>query len=89
MTKLAKLVDAQGKVAVGRVVDDRVTLLDLRQGGLESLADLLFSPELPILSESLPALGETLPVSEVTFLPPIDRQEVWAAGVTYKRSQTA
>src|SRR5207247_3455194 len=26
---------------------------------------------------------------DVTFLAPIDRQEVWAAGVTYKRSQEA
>ena len=26
---------------------------------------------------------------DVTLLPPVDRQEVWAAGVTYKRSRTA
>jgi len=30
-----------------------------------------------------------LPLSEVTLLAPIDQQEIWAAGVTYKRSQTA
>jgi 2-dehydro-3-deoxy-D-arabinonate dehydratase len=28
-------------------------------------------------------------LDEITLLPPIDRQEVWAAGVTYKRSQVA
>ncbi len=28
-------------------------------------------------------------LADVTLLPPIDRQEVWAAGVTYKRSKTA
>jgi 2-dehydro-3-deoxy-D-arabinonate dehydratase len=30
-----------------------------------------------------------LSLRELTLLPPIDRQEVWAAGVTYKRSQEA
>jgi len=35
--------------------------------------------------------AETRPLAlnEVTLLPPIDRHEVWAAGVTYKRSKTA
>jgi 2-dehydro-3-deoxy-D-arabinonate dehydratase len=28
-------------------------------------------------------------LSEITLLPPIERQEVWAAGVTYLRSKTA
>jgi 2-dehydro-3-deoxy-D-arabinonate dehydratase len=31
----------------------------------------------------------TLPLAEVTFLAPVERQEVWAAGVTYLRSKTA
>src|SRR5262245_61964815 len=30
-----------------------------------------------------------IPLADVVLLPPIDRQEVWAAGVTYKRSKTA
>jgi 2-dehydro-3-deoxy-D-arabinonate dehydratase len=30
-----------------------------------------------------------VPVASATLLAPIDRQEVWAAGVTYKRSRTA
>ena len=33
--------------------------------------------------------GSTLSPSSALFLPPIDGQEVWAAGVTYKRSRTA
>jgi len=33
--------------------------------------------------------SEALPLDQITWLPPIDDQEVWAAGVTYKRSQTA
>lgn len=35
------------------------------------------------------AKGAKLPLSSVELLAPIDQQEVWAAGVTYKRSQTA
>ncbi|MBA4066294.1 MAG: 2-hydroxyhepta-2,4-diene-1,7-dioate isomerase, partial [Isosphaera sp.] len=55
-----------------------------------SLADVLHSPD-PI------ATARTLvdrrvppePLGSQTFLAPIDRQEVWAAGVTYKRSKVA
>ncbi len=35
------------------------------------------------------AVKITLPLSRVTLLPPIDKQEVWAAGVTYVRSKVA
>src|SRR5439155_5372600 len=33
--------------------------------------------------------AESLPLDAVKLLAPIDQQEVWAAGVTYKRSQEA
>lgn len=33
--------------------------------------------------------GESLPLASATLLPPLDRQEVWAAGVTYLRSKKA
>ena len=32
---------------------------------------------------------DPLPLADAKLLPPIDNQEVWAAGVTYKRSKTA
>lgn len=35
------------------------------------------------------AKSDPLPLRDVELLAPIDQQEVWAAGVTYKRSQTA
>ena len=41
------------------------------------------------LAEQLPADGPSIRLDEVNWLAPIDDQEVWAAGVTYKRSQTA
>ncbi len=33
--------------------------------------------------------GETLPLASVSLFAPIDRQEVWGAGVTYERSKVA
>ena len=66
----------------------------------ESLTPLVLTDRYPtlqsILSSTNPiktvqTLDRTDPIelSTVTLLPPIDDQEVWAAGVTYKKSQTA
>jgi 2-dehydro-3-deoxy-D-arabinonate dehydratase len=54
-----------------------------------SLADLLESDDIPTAVKSLARRGERLPLASVSLLAPIDRQEVWAAGVTYKRSKVA
>ncbi|MDA1018368.1 MAG: fumarylacetoacetate hydrolase family protein, partial [Planctomycetota bacterium] len=63
-------------------------LLDLsKDDSVETLADILHSPDPAALAEEL--AGETVTADGVTFLAPIDQQEVWAAGVTYKRSQVA
>ncbi|XZE21732.1 fumarylacetoacetate hydrolase family protein [Pirellulaceae bacterium SH449] len=75
--------------AVVRIVDNSVSKLDAASAGLVSLQDLLSHPELETLAATLPAVGEPLSVDDCCWLPPIDHQEVWAAGVTYKRSQTA
>jgi 2-dehydro-3-deoxy-D-arabinonate dehydratase len=56
---------------------------------LQNLSQLLSHPDLANLALSIPSQGHPLPHSDVRWLPPIDDQEVWAAGVTYKRSQTA
>jgi 2-dehydro-3-deoxy-D-arabinonate dehydratase len=55
-----------------------------------SLAELLESADLRSHCERLLA-GPTRrrSLAEVALLPPIDQQEVWAAGVTYRRSQSA
>ncbi len=74
-----------GEVRVGVVADSHVRLLDLR-----SLSDVLHADDpRSIARELIDDEAGSLPLSEVTLLPPIDRQEVWAAGVTYKRSQEA
>lgn len=43
----------------------------------------------PAAAASSAASGDSIPLADVQLLAPIDEQEVWAAGVTYKRSRTA
>ncbi|MEM6470923.1 MAG: fumarylacetoacetate hydrolase family protein [Planctomycetota bacterium] len=91
--KLAKFIDANGSDRVAVVRDHDLVPLTLSDS-VRTLADLL-SAEDPIgITETLldSALKTEQPVAiseEVDWLPPIDQQEVWAAGVTYRRSQTA
>lgn len=88
MVGLARIQATHG-VEVVRVTHSRVDLLDLPRVGLHSLSQLLSHPELPSLVATIPAKGPSIAPSEACWLPPIDDQVVWAAGVTYKRSQTA
>jgi 2-dehydro-3-deoxy-D-arabinonate dehydratase len=73
---------------VGRVEQDQVIPLHLSAGGFASLTDLLDAADPAAAAAELPT-GSPLALQDVHLLPPIDRQEVWAAGVTYLRSQTA
>jgi 2-dehydro-3-deoxy-D-arabinonate dehydratase len=89
--KLAKVRLADGARRLAVVEDKTIRLLDTTQvENVQSLADILHSPDPAGLARFLidPRSG-TIKCDEVTFLAPIDRQEVWAAGVTYKRSQIA
>jgi 2-dehydro-3-deoxy-D-arabinonate dehydratase len=90
--RLAKLKLADDSIRVALVEDDgRLKVLDMLQvENVRSLMDLLHSRDPIGLTKFLvdtkaPALDPKL----VTILAPIDKQEVWAAGVTYKRSQVA
>jgi 2-dehydro-3-deoxy-D-arabinonate dehydratase len=69
---------------------DGTTVLDLSACGVENLESVLEATDplryLEGLAEN--TLAAHL-LSKVTLLPPIDQQEVWAAGVTYLRSKTA
>jgi 2-dehydro-3-deoxy-D-arabinonate dehydratase len=91
--KLAKLrlADGQQRIAVLEDGDRALRLLDLsRHERTRSLADILHSNDPRGLAHSLiDAAARPLPLDGVTLSAPIDRQEVWAAGVTYKRSQVA
>ena len=74
-------------VAVGIQEQDQIVPLNLG-GDVTSLQDIIESENPAATAESLRTDG-SLAVDAVTLLAPIDQQEVWAAGVTYKRSQTA
>jgi len=91
--KLAKIRLSDGTQRLATVEDNdrRLRLLDLEQvEKIRSLADILHSPDSLGLARFLvDPKSEPLDVAKVTLLAPIDNQEVWAAGVTYKRSQVA
>jgi 2-dehydro-3-deoxy-D-arabinonate dehydratase len=79
----------QGPARIGLLANESV-VLDLSATGITSLTELLENNDcagtLTELSRSdLPRLN----LSEVHLLAPIERQEVWAAGVTYLRSKKA
>jgi 2-dehydro-3-deoxy-D-arabinonate dehydratase len=85
---LARIQTQQGPT-VARIADRFATPLDLASVGMTTLSQLLSSDRLPEFVRTLPASSASIPLDAVRWLPPIDDQEVWAAGVTYKRSQTA
>lgn len=83
------------KIKSGGVIrvddDNRAVPLDLsRRPNISTLADLLASADPLALAEELTAPGAApKPLAEFELASPVDRQEVWAAGVTYKRSKVA
>ena len=86
--RLARVQTHQG-VSVGIVQSETIELIDLSSVGLQYLDELLSHPEIDSLLAKVARTGEIMALNQAIWLPPIDRQEVWAAGVTYKRSQTA
>ena len=84
-----RLVDSSDHACNGLIVNDG-TVLDLTAAGWPMMQPLLERDDLPELlsnlaREDLPALALT----QVRLLPPVEKQEVWAAGVTYLRSKKA
>ena len=88
--KLAKFLSPLGKETVGVVENDLIRGLNLSTGQYQSLTEILESND---AAETVRFLQDpsaaVYPLTDVTLLPPVDRQEVWAAGVTYKRSKVA
>ncbi|MCX7398054.1 MAG: fumarylacetoacetate hydrolase family protein [Planctomycetales bacterium] len=89
--KLARVRMNDGSLRVAAVHADSVQPLDLTQiDQCHSLMDILNSADPVGLARFLLKPDTKLvPLTEVKFLSPVDQQEVWAAGVTYKRSQVA
>jgi 2-dehydro-3-deoxy-D-arabinonate dehydratase len=87
--KICRFENQNGQGAVG-LVENNSTIIDLSPAGISQLEDVL-EAEHPI-AELNGLVHPRLPrfaLSEVRLRAPVDRQEVWAAGVTYLRSKTA
>ena len=84
-------VDGLNEPRFGLLSGERVVDLE-RFGGPDSLTAALQMPAAE-LRAALRAVADTphedMPLTAVTLKAPIDRQEVWAAGVTYLRSRDA
>ena len=80
-----------GGCAVVAIERGNVFWLDMhRDPGVRTLADLLHAPDpLATANRLIDTASTTERVENQAFLAPVDFQEVWAAGVTYKRSKVA
>lgn len=89
--QLCKMRSENGDTRVGIVRGGQVALLDLKRAkGVTCLADILAAPDpLRQAMQLVDIQLTTFPADPKALLAPVDRQEVWAAGVTYKRSKVA
>lgn len=80
----------EGNPRFGLIVDDRVVDI-ARAGGPALLAEVLqlSAQDMRSALQRIDTGAASMPLAEVTLRAPIDVQEVWAAGVTYKRSRDA
>ncbi len=89
--KLARVLLPNAEVHVALLEETSVRVLDMTQmDEYRKLSDILHAPDPAGLAKYL-VHQKIAPVAveEVRFLAPVDQQDVWAAGVTYKRSQQA
>ncbi len=87
--KLAKYRHPNGTSGVGVIHDFTLTPLNLAGGQYSSLADVFEADNPAEVADFLADTSARISLGKVALLPPIDEQEVWAAGVTYRRSQAA
>jgi 2-dehydro-3-deoxy-D-arabinonate dehydratase len=78
-----------GRDAVGQLKKETILPLNFSSGQYGSLTDVLEADDPQEVAEFLTDSKRPLELTNVQLLPPIDEQEVWAAGVTYRRSQSA
>jgi 2-dehydro-3-deoxy-D-arabinonate dehydratase len=84
--KLCKLLDEHNAARVGCVEGETIHVLPTSAG---RLSDVLASGDPRGAVERWLPLAADVPRDTARLLPPIDSQEVWAAGVTYTRSRSA
>jgi 2-dehydro-3-deoxy-D-arabinonate dehydratase len=87
--KLCRFQNKHGQVGIGMVVEPDV-VVDLTAAGVAQMQPLLENPRMPERLKELSALDlPRFAFREIKLLCPIERQEIWAAGVTYLRSKKA
>jgi len=84
--RLVKFSSATLPQAVGVLEEPHIFPLDLP---FQGLSDLLEDDDPASAAQAMRSKAAPLPAAEVRLRAPIDRQEVWAAGVTYIRSRKA
>ncbi|HEV7225129.1 MAG TPA: fumarylacetoacetate hydrolase family protein [Pirellulales bacterium] len=88
--KLVKYAPRGGQDSIGLLEGEEVLPLSSTGDQYRTLTDILEADDPAALVELLfDQGGERVPLHAVTLLPPVDRQEIWAAGVTYTRSRKA
>ncbi len=87
--KLAKFRHPNGTQGVGIIDEFELIPLDLAGRQYNSLADVLEADDPREVAEFLADPAARLSLGKVSLLPPVDQQEVWAAGSTYERGQKA
>jgi 2-dehydro-3-deoxy-D-arabinonate dehydratase len=87
--KLCRFKNSQNEAGIGLVVENDF-VIDLAAAGVTDLTSLLESDD-PAASVAELSRRELprVPLSALRLCAPVERQEVWAAGVTYLRSKTA
>jgi len=88
-TLVCRFVLKRGGIARVGAAHGADRIADLTAGGVESLAALFDAADPAGVVTALVSKVPAIPLDEVLLLPPVERQEVWAAGVTYLRSKTA
>jgi 2-dehydro-3-deoxy-D-arabinonate dehydratase len=87
--RLVKYRIPTGEICVGQLDDERVLPLDLSGRQYRCLSDILDADDPLEVADFLVVRNKPISLDAATLLAPIDDQEVWAAGVTYRRSQVA
>lgn len=88
--RLAKYQTVAGTRGLARVESDQLVPLEVAEDPGLTLSDILESEDPAATVDAMDSsMTTSMRLDTVKLLPPIDQQEVWAAGVTYKRSKTA
>jgi 2-dehydro-3-deoxy-D-arabinonate dehydratase len=89
--RLCKVLLETGETCVGAWEHGAIRLLPARAGGVAVTISHLLSQDDPkaLVAELAPLVSRSVDPAGATLLAPVDQQEIWAAGVTYQRSEEA